>query len=89
MLAKYPPKNPDLRRVWIMASLRAIGSSYAAIARELGVTRQTVMIAAKFPAKSARCCAAIAAKLGLHPSDVWPERYRNDRDSTSRRRVGQ
>lgn len=86
MLTSRPPKNPDLRRVWIMASLRIIGSSYAALARELGVNRSAVMQAAKFAGKSARCEAAIAAKLGLHPSCIWPERYQSAEDSTPTRR---
>lgn len=79
---KTLPKNPDLRRVWIMANLRAIGSSYAAIARELGVTRQMVMHCARHPERSDRCSAAIAQKLGLQRSDIWPERYGDAADST-------
>ena len=72
-----------------MASLRAIGSSYADIARDLGVSRSAVVRCARRPEISARVSSAIAAKLGLHPADIWPERYVNDGDSTSSKRGGQ
>lgn len=81
MFTTRPPRNPELRNVWIMANLRARGSSYAAIAKELGISRNAVSMAAKKPALSVRCCAAIAEKLGLRPRDIWPERFSVVQDS--------
>ena len=89
MFTTRPPRNHELRNVWIMASLRALGSSYAAIAKELGISRNAVAMAAKKPALSARCCAAIAEKLGLHPGDIWPERYPVVQDSNPTSRAKQ
>ena len=70
-----PPKNPDERQVWIMAMLRIKKSSYAALARELGVTRAAVRKAtlSSYP-KMERI---IAAKIGYAPELIWPERYPN------------
>ena len=73
MTAKHPPKNPAEKRVWIKAQLELRKCSFAAIGRELDVTRQTVRKAldVSYP-KMER---AIAAKLGLSPDIIWPERY--------------
>lgn len=89
MFATRPPRNPELRNVWIMANLRARGSSYAAIAKELGISRNAVSMAAKKPALSARCCSAIAEKLGLRPCDIWPERFPVVQDSNLTSRAKQ
>jgi len=89
MFTTRPPRNPELRNVWIMANLRAVGSSYAAIAKELGLSRGAVTAAAKKPAISARCCAAIAEKLGLRPNDIWPERFPLVQDSNPTSRAKQ
>jgi len=73
MNSKRPPKKPKERRVWIKAMLELRGSSFAAIARELGVTRGAVRHVQDGPyPKMER---AIAEKLGLAPEDIWPERY--------------
>lgn len=68
-----PPKDPYERQVWIMSMLRMKKSSYAALARELGVTRSTVRKAVwtSYP-KMER---VIAAKIGYTPALIWPERY--------------
>lgn len=73
MTATKPPKKPVERRVWIKAQLELRKSSFADIARELGVSRQTVRKALdmSYP-KMER---AIAVKLGLPPEVIWPERY--------------
>lgn len=68
-----PPKNTYERQVWIMAMLRIKKSSFAALARELGVTRSVVRKAVlKSYPKMER---AIAAKIGYTPELIWPERY--------------
>lgn len=61
------------RRVWIKAQLELRGESFATIARELGVSRQAVQRALN--ERRPRMERAIAAKLGLKPADLWPERY--------------
>ena len=71
-----PPKNSYERQVWIMAMLRMKKSSFAALARELGVTRSVVRKAVlKSYPKMER---AIAAKIGYAPALIWPERYGKD-----------
>lgn len=67
------PRNPQKRRLWIKHQLESLGSSYADIAREEGVSRQAVRkaVAAPYPKMEK----AIAKKLGLKPEQVWPERY--------------
>lgn len=73
MFNKKPPKNPELRWIWTMAMLRARGSSFASIARELGLTRRAIAHVKnrRYPL----CEKAIAEKLDLSPADIWPERY--------------
>lgn len=73
MNTEQAPKNPDQRRAWIIYQLRLAGSSFSAIARELGVTRGAVRKATwmSYP-KMER---AIARKIGRRPEDIWPERY--------------
>lgn len=73
MNSKRPPKKPQERKVWIKAMLELRGSSFAAIARELGVTRGAVRRAQTHPYPKME--QAIAAKLGFAPEDIWPERY--------------
>lgn len=73
MDTRRPPKKHDERRVWIKAMLELRGSSFAAIARELGVTRGAVRHAQDRPYP--RMERAIAEKLGFTPKDIWPERY--------------
>lgn len=72
------PSDPDSRDAWIIFRLRLVGSSLADIARELGITRQTVRVAIERPYPKVE--RAIAAKLGLRPETIWPDRYaRRDR----------
>ena len=69
----HPPKNPDKRRAWILYQLHLVGSSFADLGRELGVTRNAVRnaIDKRYP-KMER---AIANKIGRRPEEIWPERY--------------
>lgn len=68
-----PPIDPHQRREWIKFQLRLRGITLSAIARELGVSRQALRLALiqSYP-KMER---AIAAKLGVAPESIWPERY--------------
>ena len=68
-----PPQNSYELKIWLVAMLRLKKSSYAALARELGVTRNVVRKAVDHPyPKMER---AIAAKIGYVPELIWPERY--------------
>lgn len=68
-----PPKNPFERQIWIVAMLHFKKSSFAAIARELGISRQAVhKVHAK---KNERLEKKIAAVIGYKPELIWPERY--------------
>ncbi len=59
----------------IKMKLRLCGSSLADVARELSVTRTTVTSVSQGYRRSRRIETAIAAKLGLPPERVWPDRY--------------
>ena len=67
------PAHPLLRREWIKFQLRLRGTTLSAMARELGVSRQAMgqTLASSYP----RLERAIAARLGMEPWDIWPERY--------------
>ncbi|CDI01104.1 hypothetical protein BN873_1050002 [Candidatus Competibacter denitrificans Run_A_D11] len=66
-------KNTNSRALWIKHQLERLGTSYAQIAREEGVSRQAVnkAVYAPYP-KMER---AIAKRLGLTAREIWPERY--------------
>ena len=67
------PKKEPFRRAWIKYHLALNNSSFAAIARELGIDKNTVQSAMHRPyPKMER---AIAAKIGVEPKKIWPERY--------------
>lgn len=84
MTSTQVPKNTVERRVWIKSQLELHGASYATIARELGVSRQAVRAA--LSGRSRRAAEAIAAKLGLAPADIWPERYSERAHHSPRKR---
>ena len=67
------PKDSAHRREWIKYQLRLKGISLSAIARELGVSRHAPRIALVTPYP--RMERAIAAKIGVPPEALWPERY--------------
>lgn len=60
----------------IKMRLRLRGSSLAQIARELAVARTSVTAVCQGGHRSRRIEAAIAAKLGVTPEQLWPSRYR-------------
>jgi len=67
------PLEESARREWIKFQLRVRGTSFSAIARELGVSRHAPRQALDKPyPKMER---VIAEKLGLKPQQLWPERY--------------
>lgn len=67
------PSDPRERIAWIKYQLELNGSSFSAIAREFGRSRATVRksLDIKFP----KWDKVIAAKIGLTPAEIWPERY--------------
>lgn len=67
------PTDLTQRWEWIKYQLRANESSLALVARELGVTGPAVKNAKRKPYP--RVERAIAAKLGLQPIEIWPERW--------------
>lgn len=66
----------------IKMRLRLAGSSLACVARELGVAATTVTSVSQGARRSRRIEALIAEKLGLHPAQLWPERYAGPEAST-------
>ncbi|MDB6181054.1 helix-turn-helix domain-containing protein [Paracoccus fistulariae] len=64
----------------IRRRLRASGSSFLKIARELAITPTTVVTASLGRCKSRRVEEAIAGKLGTSPEALWPDRYDEEED---------
>jgi len=73
MNTSLPPKNTGERRAWIKMMLEIKGTSFADIARELGVTRGAVRHIQDRPYP--RMELAVANKIGYAPALIWPERY--------------
>lgn len=67
------PSDPRERNAWIKYQLELNNCTFADIAREGGVSRSVVRraLVMKYP----KWQAAIAAKIGLTPAEIWPERY--------------
>ena len=65
-----PPQDTYERKVWLVAMLRLKKSSYAALAREQGVSRNAVRKAVE--RRAPRMERVIAAKIGYAPELVWP-----------------
>jgi Ner family transcriptional regulator len=59
----------------IKMRLRLAGSSLAEVARDLGVAGTTVTSVSQGYRRSRRIESAIAAKLGVQPGSLWPDRY--------------
>jgi Ner family transcriptional regulator len=74
MTTNEMPTSPRHRASWILYQLAIHASSYAAIAKDLGVSRQAVRNAVLF-GHSPRIEHAIAKTIGRKPQDLWPERY--------------
>lgn len=67
------PSDHTRRAVWILGELKLVGSSLAAIALELGCSRQAGAQALRMG--SYRWEQAIAAKLGRPVQSLFPDRY--------------
>ena len=77
------PINPAQRWEWLKYQLRSRGSSFRKLGDELGVSSNAVLMAKYGPYP--RMERAIARKLGLSPTAIWPERW-NDDGTPSRQR---
>lgn len=78
------PQNATDRRHWIKYQLGMAGSGFAALARELGISRSVPYKALLHPYP--RMERAIATKIGVSPEHIWPERY--DADGKPNRPMG-
>lgn len=67
------PRDPRERSIWVLAELRKAGSSFAAIARDIGVDRRGVSNAMYLP--NMRVEQALADALGLTVEVLFPERF--------------
>ncbi|MBZ9574381.1 helix-turn-helix domain-containing protein [Modicisalibacter sp. MOD 31.J] len=70
------PINPTQRWEWLKYQLRSRGSSFRKLSDELGVSSNAVLMAKYGPYP--RMERAIARKLDLSPSTIWPERWNAD-----------
>jgi len=73
------PLDPRQRREWVKYQLALHGYTLGRLAREVGVAPGTLIGALWKPYPKME--AIIAAKLGAHPKQIWPERYTSDGQS--------
>ncbi|WP_235269967.1 helix-turn-helix domain-containing protein [Geoalkalibacter subterraneus] len=66
-------KDPEEKNAWIKYQLGRQGSSFAKIAKKLGVSREAPRRALCRPYP--RMEKAIAEEMGYSPEQIWPERY--------------
>ncbi|KIC43455.1 hypothetical protein RA27_05305 [Ruegeria sp. ANG-R] len=62
----------------IKYELQKAGSSFIRVARDLGISHSTVLAVSNSRGVSARVQDSIAEKLGVSPSELWPERYQEE-----------
>jgi len=70
--------------LWIKYQLHRRGHTLTSLGREHGVSRHAVGLALRRPYPKME--AIIAKALGLHPAELWPERY--DRQGNPNRSMG-
>jgi lambda repressor-like predicted transcriptional regulator len=73
MTTTRPPKKPEEFSLWIQYQLRLKKSSFARIARRIGITRQAVRKCVLSPPP--RIADEISADLGISRKRLWPHRY--------------
>lgn len=71
-------RNNAERHERIKRGLKAVGSSIADIAAELGVAPSTVTIVCQGHRRSHRIQKEVARRLSTTPSELFPERYTSD-----------
>lgn len=55
--------------------LQSADSNFNEVARELGLSHSTVLSVSNSKSVSAKVQELIAEKIGVHPREIWPERY--------------
>jgi len=75
-------KKQDWSPEKVKQALRDAGTNTCALAKQYGVTRQTMSLSLRNG--NTRCELRIAAALGLHPQAIWPSRYKNDGTTLAR-----
>lgn len=73
MTTTRKPKKPEEFKHWVQYQLKLNRSSFAHIARSLGVSRQAVTQSVYSP--SERVADKIAAELKTSKKRLWPERF--------------
>ncbi|AWK40870.1 transcriptional regulator [Photorhabdus laumondii subsp. laumondii] len=63
----------------IIAALRKQGTNLSAVSRKAGLASSTLSNALHRPWPKGE--ALIATELGLHPSDIWPSRYKPGKEN--------
>lgn len=79
LLTNQVPKEPTVRRAWIVFQLRIRGLSFRELARRHGVTTSAFSHATLTPSHQLE--EILAESLGLKVEELFPERY----DATGRR----
>lgn len=62
----------------IRARLRMAGSSFTALAQELGITPASVSLVSQGRRRSRKIEQIIAVKLDTTPQNIWPDRYEQE-----------
>lgn len=78
--------TPGIHREDLKAMLRKRYGSLDALARSWGYTRKVVASAIRNPHYSVPLERRIAQALGLHPHEIWPDRFSADGEALPRRR---
>lgn len=73
--------DPKKRRAWVIYLVSIQGRSLAAIARDAGVTRQTIYRVFNTPNPPME--KLIADAIGLTPQQLFPERYKSEGQPTA------
>lgn len=55
--------------------LQCANSNFNEVARELGLSHSTVLSVSNSRSVSSKVQELIAEKIGVHPREIWPERY--------------
>lgn len=71
-MIKIPNKTDLEKHEWIKASLRIRGTSFAKLAREIGVSTSALSMVSSGKYRSKKIENAIASALNCEPENLWP-----------------
>lgn len=71
-----------VRHEAIKNGLRELGISFGGLARELDVSKTSVVTVSQGHRRSHRIQKEIARKLGVRPEELFPDRYQKDSNMT-------